>query len=68
MFCKILSGGIVGVSACFVWVEVDMDRGLPCFSMVGSLGGEVRESRERVRVALKNSRFDMPLSIKNISQ
>ncbi len=60
MFCKILSGGIVGVSACFVWVEVDMDRGLPCFSMVGSLGSEVRESRERVSVALKNAGFSMP--------
>lgn len=60
MFCKILSGGIVGVSACFVWVEVDMDRGLPCFSMVGSLGSEVRESRERVSVALKNAGFAMP--------
>lgn len=60
MFCKILSGGLVGVSACFVWVEVDMDRGLPCFSMVGSLGGEVRESRERVSVALKNAGFAMP--------
>ena len=48
------------VWACFVWVEVDMDRGLPCFSMVGSLGGEVRESRERVSVALKNAGFAMP--------
>ncbi len=60
MFCKILSGGIAGVSACFVWVEVDMDRGLPCFSMVGSLGSGVRESRERVSVALKNTGFAMP--------
>lgn len=60
MFCNILSGGVVGVSACLVGVEVDMDRGLPSFSMVGSLSGEVRESRERVSVALKNSGFSIP--------
>lgn len=62
MFCKILSGGVVGVQACFVWVEVDIDRGLPSFSMVGSLSSEVRESRERVSVALKNSGFSVPAS------
>lgn len=60
MFCKILSGGVVGVSACFVWVEVDIDRGLPAFSMVGSPGSEVKESRERVAVALKNAGFSFP--------
>lgn len=62
MFCTILSGGVVGVSACLIGVEVDMDRGLPSFAMVGSLGGEVRESRERVSVALKNSGFSIPPS------
>lgn len=62
MFCKILSGGVVGVSACLVGVEVDMDRGLPSFSMVGLLSGEVKESRERVCVALKNSGFAIPPS------
>lgn len=60
MFCRILSGGVVGVSACFVWVEADIDRGLPSFSMVGSLGGEVRESKERVSVALKNAGYSLP--------
>lgn len=60
MFCKILSGGVAGVSACFVWVEVDIDRGLPSFLMVGSPGSEVRESRERVAVALKNAGFSVP--------
>lgn len=60
MFCNIMSGGVVGVSACLIGVEVDMDRGLPSFSMVGSLSSEVRESRERVIVALKNSGFGIP--------
>lgn len=60
MFCKILSGGVMGVSADFVWVEVDIDTGLPSFSLVGSLSNEVRESRERVSVALKNAGFSLP--------
>lgn len=62
MFCRILSGGVVGVSACFVWVEADIDRGLPSFSMVGSPGSEVRESKERVTVALKNAGFSLPVA------
>lgn len=62
MFSKIISGGVVGVSACIIWVEVDMDRGLPAFAMVGSPAGEVRESRERVTVALKNAGLALPTS------
>ena len=58
MFCTITSGALVGVSAYLVRVEVDIDRGLPCFNMVGMLGSEVRESRERVCVALKNAGLD----------
>ncbi len=60
MFCTITSGALLGVSAYLVGVEVDIDRGLPSFSMVGSLGSEVRESRERVCVALKNAGLDIP--------
>lgn len=62
MYCKILSGGVMGISANFVWVEVDIDTGLPSFSLVGSLGSEVRESRERVSVALKNAGYALPAS------
>lgn len=62
MFCKILSGSVVGVLAYYVWVEVDIDSGLPSFAMVGSLKNEVRESRERVSVALKNVGFALPAS------
>lgn len=60
MFCKILTATVLGVQALFVTVEADMDRGLPSFSMVGSLSGEVKESRERVAVALKNCGFQLP--------
>ncbi len=60
MYSTIYSGALSGVSAYLVSVEVDIDRGLPVFSMVGSLGNEVRESRERVMVALKNMGLDLP--------
>lgn len=60
MFCTIFSGAICGVSAYLVSVEVDIANGLPGFYMVGSLSLEVRESRERVTVALKNVGLNMP--------
>lgn len=43
-----------------VHVEVDISSGLPCLVMVGSLGGEVKESGERVRIALKNTGIFLP--------
>lgn len=57
MFCTVVSGGLNGIEAYLVQVEVDVSTGLPGFSMVGSLGGEVREARERVQVALRNTGF-----------
>lgn len=60
MYSAIYSGALCGVSAYLVSVEVDIARGLPGFGMVGSLGCEVRESRERVMVALKNVGIDLP--------
>ncbi len=60
MYSTIISGALLGVSAYLVSVEVDIAQGLPGFSMVGSLGGEVKESRERVTVALKNMGLNLP--------
>lgn len=60
MYSTITSGALLGVHAYLVSVEVDIAPGLPGFSMVGSLSGEVRESKERVQVALKNAGFDIP--------
>ena len=60
MFSTILSGAVYGMNSYLVHVEVDMAQGLPCFVMVGSPGSEVRESGERVRVALKNSGVVIP--------
>lgn len=60
MYSTVYSGALCGVSAYLVSVEVDVAQGLPGFGMVGSLGSEVRESRERVMVALKNVGIDLP--------
>lgn len=62
MFSTIISGALLGVDAYLIGVEVDIAQGLPSFCMVGLLGGEVKESRERVCVALKNAGMDIPPS------
>ena len=60
MFSTILTGSVYGVDSRLIRVEVDLSPGLPCFVMVGSPGREVRESGERVRIALKNSGITLP--------
>ena len=60
MFSTVTSGALSGICAYMVCVEVDMATGLPCFNMVGSLNSEVRESKERVWVALKNVKLNIP--------
>ncbi len=59
MFCKVYSGAIKGVEIEPVSVETDVSDGLPVFDMVGLLGNEVREAKERVRTAIKNSGFSL---------
>ncbi|MBP1755740.1 MAG: comM [Firmicutes bacterium] len=60
MFSKVYSAAIHGIDALIVSVEADVSDGLPIFDMVGYLGSEVKEARERVRIALKNSGFMLP--------
>jgi magnesium chelatase family protein len=50
-----------GVEATLVRVEVDVTHGLPLFATVGLPDAAVRESRERVRAAVRNSGFSFPL-------
>ncbi len=62
MLSKILSASIIGIDAYIVEVEVDItSRGLPHFSMVGLPDTAVKESKDRVRAALKNIGFNFPL-------
>ena len=60
MFSSILTGCINGVEGQIIRAEVDVSTGLPGFSLVGSLSGEVREARERVQVALRNGGYHIP--------
>ncbi len=60
MLAKILSSAVVGVDGLPVEVEVDISYGLPSFSTVGLPEGAVRESRERVKAAIKNSGYEFP--------
>ena len=60
MFGKAETSAIVGIDGRRVTVEADYGTGLPSFDMVGFLGSEVKEARERVRSALKNSGVELP--------
>lgn len=60
MYSTVISGGIRGIYSYLVQVEVDTAQGLPGFEMVGYLGSEVKEAKERVRVAMKNAGYTMP--------
>jgi magnesium chelatase family protein len=61
LLAKVLSAAIVGLEAHLIDVEVDISGGLPQFSVVGLPDTTVRESRDRVRAALKNSGFQFPV-------
>ncbi len=60
MLARIISATPWGVDARPVLVEVDVRRGLPQMQIVGLPDASVRESRERVRSAIKNSGYSMP--------
>jgi magnesium chelatase family protein len=60
MLSLIKSGAVFGIDAYIVDVEVDLALGLPMFNTVGLPDAAVKESKERVRAAIKNSGFDFP--------
>lgn len=60
MLALVLSAALVGVQAALVRVEVDVASGLPAFMTVGLPDSAVRESRERVRTAIRNAGFAFP--------
>lgn len=60
MLAKVFSCAIVGLEAEIVEVEVDIIRGAPMFNLVGLPDAAVRESRDRVHSAIKNSGFTFP--------
>jgi len=60
MLAKVISGTVLGVDGHLVDVEVDIAMGLPTFTIVGLAEGAVRESKDRVKAAIKNSGYDFP--------
>lgn len=60
MLAKVFSATLMGIDAIPVVVEIDIAGGLPAFDMVGLPDAAVKESKERVRAAIKNSQFDFP--------
>lgn len=60
MLAVVLSYGLIGIDGYPVRVEVNLSGGLPQFDLVGLPDAAVKESRERVRTALKNSGFAFP--------
>src|SRR5689334_13450858 len=61
MLTRIYSYGIQGLEAYPVTIEVDIANGLPITTIVGLPDNAVKESKERVKSAIKNSGFEMPI-------
>jgi magnesium chelatase family protein len=62
MLATIESATVIGVDASRVRVEIDVSRGFPTFQLVGLPDASIKESRDRVRAAMRNSGYDFPLS------
>ncbi len=61
MFTRVNSFGLFGIDSYRVLVEADISTGLPAFDIVGLADTAVKESRDRVRSALKNCGFKFPV-------
>lgn len=60
MISIVRSAVCIGINACPISVEVDVSAGLPQFNVVGLPDQSLKESKERVRSAIKNSGFPFP--------
>ncbi|MGB2717173.1 MAG: YifB family Mg chelatase-like AAA ATPase [Vicinamibacterales bacterium] len=60
MLARVRTAAVFGIEAYTIHVEVDVSFGLPAFTMVGLPDASVRESRDRVRSAIRNSGFTFP--------
>lgn len=61
MLAKVKSVGLFGINGYVIDIEVDISNGLPGFDIVGLADTAVKESRERVRAAIKNSGYQFPV-------
>lgn len=60
MFSSVKSVGVFGIDSYMIEIEADVSGGLPSFDIVGLPDTAVKESRDRVRAAIKNSGFKFP--------
>jgi Predicted ATPase with chaperone activity len=60
MFARVLSGGLLGIDAYRIEVEVDCSGGIGQIQIVGLPDAAVREAQERVRTAIKSCSFLIP--------
>jgi magnesium chelatase family protein len=60
VLARLRTAAVLGIDACAVHVEVDVSFGLPSFTMVGLPDTSVRESRDRVKSAIRNSGYEFP--------
>lgn len=60
MFSQTFGSTTIGLNGILITVEVDISNGLPTLDIVGLPDTAVRESKERVRAAIKNSGFEFP--------
>ncbi|MFH1354670.1 MAG: YifB family Mg chelatase-like AAA ATPase [Candidatus Omnitrophota bacterium] len=62
MLSKVFSYGLLGIDAYPIEIEVDISNGLPALTLVGLADTAIRESKERVKSAIKNSGFNWPIA------
>ncbi len=55
MYSIVSTATVCGIQSVLVQVEADVSDGMPAFEMVGALSSEVKEAKERVRAAFRNS-------------
>lgn len=55
MLAIVKSMSLLGLNGCLICVEVDVSSGIPCFEIVGLPGTSIKESKDRVQTAIKNS-------------
>ena len=61
MLSKIKSFGLVGIEGYPVDVEVDLNNGIPAYDVVGLPDASIKEGKDRIRSAIKNSGLEYPL-------
>jgi len=61
MFCRLMSATVIGVGSSIIEVEVDLKKGFPQQTIVGLPDPSIKEAKERVHSAIRNTGFSFPL-------